>query len=185
MAKDSKLIYLDSCVVLDSLIKDPDFYNHVEPIIKDAEAGNLKIVLSVLARAEIIKVKTSEKEKTTLSDEDATALIESFFRQEFVTVHAVNARTATEAGKLRKRFPLDTPDAIHLATAIEAKAQAFITRDGDNKGKRKKTKILSCKKQLANQIVILTPKEFFDSLSSEIKQTELPPHDEAEKDKEE
>ena len=59
MAKECKLIYLDSCVILDCLIKDPNYYGHVEPILRDAEAGNLRIVLSVLKNnSEILERKT-------------------------------------------------------------------------------------------------------------------------------
>jgi predicted nucleic acid-binding protein len=39
------------------------------------------------------------------------------------------ARTAEIYAEIRARFPVTSPDAIHLATAAEAKADVFLTND--------------------------------------------------------
>lgn len=41
----------------------------------------------------------------------------------------VNEVIAARAADLRARYSLRTPDALHLATAIEARCQAFLTND--------------------------------------------------------
>ena len=41
----------------------------------------------------------------------------------------IDQNVAHQAAKLRARYGLKTPDALFLATALEEKAQAFITND--------------------------------------------------------
>lgn len=46
-----------------------------------------------------------------------------------VTTMSVDATIARQAAELRAKYSLRTPDAIQIATAIVAGAQAFITND--------------------------------------------------------
>jgi len=58
---------------------------------------------------------------------------DAFFRRRRVDVLEVSAAVIEQATELRARYRLKTPDAIHLATAIEAKADVFLTGDADLK----------------------------------------------------
>jgi predicted nucleic acid-binding protein len=157
MAKRSDLLCFDACIIIDCLLKDPAQYQTLEPIILQAEAGNIRIVASVICRAEVIKLPH-------LATKDAEAIIEEFFRQNYVIMYAVNETTALEAGRLRRLLGLQTADAIHLATAIESKAEAFITSD---------EVLLKCRNDIRKRLKILTPKEFFDTLPTSVKQAHL------------
>ena len=169
MAKSYDLLYLDSCVVIDLLAKTPSQIGHLEPILLEAEKENIQFVVSVLCLAEVY----------TLADmpfSEAYSLIRDFFAQEYVNVYNVDEKIALQAAELRKKSKLETADALHLATALRHHAQAFLTRDGEGKKgkKRRKETILELRDELADRIDILTPKEFFESLSSDARQTTMP-----------
>lgn len=180
MAKTYDLIYLDSCVIFDCLMPKSKYYNHVEPLIREAEADNLHIISSVLCRAEVYLVRGRSPKKSA-------QIIESFFNQEYVHNYAVDERIAMKAVEIRRNANLETADAIHLATAVVLKCQAFLTRDGDGKKAKKgqKKTILELRDDLSAQIEILTPEEFFDYLSSETKQMQLEDQSSDEQDQDE
>lgn len=52
-----------------------------------------------------------------------------FTRGEGLTLLAVDAAAAEQAGRLRAAHNLRTPDALQVATCIEAKCDAFLTND--------------------------------------------------------
>jgi predicted nucleic acid-binding protein len=167
MGKQSNLVYLDSCVIIDCLEKTPVRYQHLEPIIKEAESQRLQVIASVLCKAEVLRVQN-------MPDSDADELINAFFEQEYVHLYAVDNRIAERAASIRKNFPLETADAVHVATAIQMNVGTFITRDGEGRsGKGRKKTILELRHSLGRQIDILSPIEFFGSLSSDVKQIHI------------
>jgi predicted nucleic acid-binding protein len=60
-------------------------------------------------------------------DKAVLALYDNFFRR--ATLLEITADVIDRATDLRARFALRSADAIHLATAIQAKADAFLTSD--------------------------------------------------------
>lgn len=48
-----------------------------------------------------------------------------------ILLHPVDSVTADRAAELRARYNLKTPDALHVATAVEAGCDAFLTNDLD------------------------------------------------------
>ena len=46
---------------------------------------------------------------------------------------AITARIAESAAALRARYTLRTPDALHIAAAIDVRCDAFLTNDTDTK----------------------------------------------------
>jgi len=168
MAKQYDLVYLDACVIIDILDKNPEHYCYVEPLIREAEAENLNVLASVVCISEVFMIKGK-------SDSEATTLIDAFFDQEYVHLYDVDDYVARKSVSVRRNANLETADALHVATAIAKGAQAFITRDGDGKKAKKGAKktILELKDRLNSEIDILTPKEFFEFLSSEVKQINI------------
>lgn len=168
MASASDVVFLDACVILDGLINDPERNKYVEPILLDAEKGNIIIVACVLAITEVYhlgQLNDSEAARTT---------IDAFFNKEFVEVWHVDDKIARKAADFRRGTKLKTPDAIHLATAVVRGAHYLITRDGENKKRSSSKTILSLANKFRDTIKIMTPKEYTDLLSSELKQAELP-----------
>jgi len=67
------------------------------------------------------------------ADVDLVAKYDAFFRQRRLVVVEVTAAIIERATLLRARDRFKTPDAIHIATAIEEKADLFLTGDEDLK----------------------------------------------------
>jgi len=59
------------------------------------------------------------------------ARYDTFFSRRRLSVLDVSAAVIERATDLRARYRFKTPDAIHLATAIEGHAQVFLTGDAD------------------------------------------------------
>lgn len=66
-----------------------------------------------------------------LRDGDATLLaaFDAFFARRLLSLIEISADVLDRATELRARYGLRTPDAIHVATAIEARADIFLTGD--------------------------------------------------------
>lgn len=62
---------------------------------------------------------------------DLLAAYELFFTRRFVTVAEITASVIERATDLRVRYGLKTPDAIHVATAIDLQADSILTGDRD------------------------------------------------------
>ena len=52
-----------------------------------------------------------------------------FYRTQSITLLPVTAQIAESAAYLRARYNLRTPDALHVATALAARCDAFLTND--------------------------------------------------------
>ena len=122
MANPSDELCLDSNVIIDLLDKT-DRYHHIAPILKEAESGRLAFILSVIAKSEVLSVGS----ETTA---ESNRIIGAFFRRPYVHIYGVSELTADITADVRRRIGLDTPDAIHLATAIEREVPILLTRDG-------------------------------------------------------
>jgi predicted nucleic acid-binding protein len=60
-----------------------------------------------------------------------TAVFEQFFESRQLLLMSADRTICRHAGGLPDRFKLTTADAAHLATAVEAKADLFLTTDRD------------------------------------------------------
>ena len=82
-----------------------------------------RIVTSRLSRLECRIQPLRNADTRLLAEYDA------FFSMERLIVSEVTADIIERATDLRVRYNFKTPDAIHLATAIEEKADLFLTGD--------------------------------------------------------
>lgn len=65
------------------------------------------------------------------NNEAILATYEEFFTRGSLRVVEMGAAIVERATELRVRYGVKTPDAIHLATAVEGNADAFLTGDRD------------------------------------------------------
>lgn len=54
---------------------------------------------------------------------------EMLLNTEAITVRSVDPLIAESAAQFRAKYNLRTPDALHIATAVSARCQAFLTND--------------------------------------------------------
>jgi len=117
-------LYLDASVIIYAVESRLPFRDAVIARILQAEgtAGGL-IITSRLSRLEC-RVKPVREAKDDLLRE-----YEEFFTRRLVRVAEITASIIERSTDLRARYGVRTPDAIHLATAIEEHSDQFLTGD--------------------------------------------------------
>ncbi len=128
-AKTRKLIAWDSCVIIDSLQKK-ERYEFVRPMIKEAEDGDLMVVVSTMAMAETYRIDGCPPE-------DEVRIIEEFFDRKWVHPEEAGSAIAKIARDLCRDHGIVNPDAVHVATAKFTNCKVFLTRDGVRKRRNK------------------------------------------------
>lgn len=118
---ENKQIALDSNIFIYNLEGNPQFSSGSNLIFEKLVANKLKAVTSIISLTEILSYpKTLEV---------AEQITDDFFSTPNLTIFEVNKEIAVKAADLRRKYTIRLPDAIQIATAIYAKAQAFITND--------------------------------------------------------
>lgn len=119
-------LYLDACSIIYAIEGLPQFRDAVLARIAHVEANPDGILItSRLSRLEC-RVKPLRDRQTEL-----LAHYEGFFARKPVMLADISAGIIERATELRAAHGLKTPDAIHLATAIEERAELFLTGDAD------------------------------------------------------
>ncbi|MBF0318615.1 MAG: PIN domain-containing protein [Nitrospirae bacterium] len=116
--------YWDSSCCLRWLNKEFG-YEKCKEVIAKAEAGEIKIVTSVLTMAEVIYLNTKPKIDRRKSDE-----ISCFFENEYIVLINVDRHIAESSRNLLWDYSALRPnDAIHIASAIESEIPIVDTFD--------------------------------------------------------
>lgn len=118
----------DSSVILSYLAGYELVAEHCQLIVEQAERGEVEIVVSTLAAAEVAYLDGY----STGASED---MIREFFGRDYIILVAVDAPLAALARSLVSRYRnemrIKPADAIHLATAIQLNLPVLETTDGD------------------------------------------------------
>lgn len=118
--------YWDACCFISRIQRDPDHIDALEYITDEATAERAIIVTSALSIAE---VNCINREATLEEMARDAALIARYFDNPYVVVRQVTRRIAELAAAISREFGIKPPDAIHLATAIDAGVQIVHTYD--------------------------------------------------------
>ena len=116
------ILYLDTNALIYSLTGKPEF--------KDAARGwldsfaALQGALLVTSRLTILEALIGPLKQ---ADVERTSRIEAAFNG--LVLLDIDDATIRKAAAIRAGHPLRTPDAIHLAAALESKADVFLTAD--------------------------------------------------------
>jgi predicted nucleic acid-binding protein len=113
---------LDSNVFISYLAKNDIFFEPAKSIIDRVVAGEVQAICSTLVFGEVVYL-TQQLDKLRLVDE-------FFSRLTACSEVPANKQICRTAARFRLNHRgLKLPDAIHLATAVEAKADKFVTAD--------------------------------------------------------
>ena len=113
-------LYLDSCIIIYYVEQHPDFFARVDERINQ---DGTTITVSDLGRLE------SLVHPLRAGDLHRLANFQRFFAATDLRNIACSRRVFDLATELRARHRLKTPDALHLAAAIEAGCDEFWTND--------------------------------------------------------
>ncbi len=122
-------LYWDSCVFIHALQQTPDLAPVLKVVITSAQSGDLVIVTSTFTLAEVIG---RPRRSFTAADEK---LVRELFENPYIVVRDLTRPIATEARRIVVEHGLKPPDAVHVATALDAGVAVFHTTDGHG-GKR-------------------------------------------------
>jgi len=119
-----KIIGIDTMVFIYHFEESQIYSPLTFSIFENLEKGNFNGITSILTLLEIL-VKP-KKENNSLLTERYKLLFETFPN---LQVKTLNENIADIASTLRASYNINTPDAIQIATSLEAKADIFITND--------------------------------------------------------
>ena len=122
--KKGALVALDTVTLIYFLERHPVHYPTVRQLFRQIETGRVSAVMASLVFAELLvpayrggEVETVERLVRTLSNFPHLKII------------PLTTEIAADAARLRARYGIRTPDAIHAATALAGGAEGIITND--------------------------------------------------------
>lgn len=123
--KPSYIVGLDTNIFIRALKKDDSTNKEARNLLERIKEVKPKGLISVLVIEEFfIHIYKDKREK------EIPAILDFITLEGLCTVVDVNKQIAMAAAKLRAEHSgLRTPDALHLASAIEAGAKIFVTTD--------------------------------------------------------
>ena len=121
-----KTVGLDTAPLIFYIEDHPTYADLLAPFFEAVKSGEIRIVTSTVTLLEVL-VHPLKHGDESLAHEYNDILLSS---PNIFTV-PVTPATAQTAAELRATSNLKTPDAIHLATAINHRADAFLTGDRD------------------------------------------------------
>lgn len=122
--------YWDTGPFLAILKRETHRLADVEPVIKAAESGKIRILTSSVTLVEVVKLD-QKNAVTAVPPEDAET-IRGWFLRSFISVRTFDRATASLARQLIWDHALKTRDAMHLATAIRSRVSLLETYDADD-----------------------------------------------------
>lgn len=122
----SRVICWDTSVMIDYIrgnkSRNPDRLPQIEAVMNSVECGNYKIIVSSLLYVEILGRKNHPRVMETFN--------QLMKKINLIRDIGVSTNIAKRAQIIRNRFSqLETPDAIHIATAVISQAIVFHTYD--------------------------------------------------------
>lgn len=116
------LIGIDSNIFIYYFNAHPQFGKSAKAIIDNLFENKIKGVTSEVAIIELLS-------HPILSEKDAVEMDEQFLEIPNLEVLKIDHNLAIRAARIRREYRFGLPDSIQLATALHAKAKAFITND--------------------------------------------------------
>lgn len=121
--KEIKRYYWNSSVFCSFLNEEPDRFQVVEDLLKEARSGNIEIVTSSFTTVEVLKLKGS----APITDEMEKEVV-TFFEFPFIKLYDANRNVCELARQFVWKHGLAPKDAVHMATA--SLAAKLVTIDG-------------------------------------------------------
>lgn len=119
-----KKVYLDTTIYIYVFDKNPSF---IDCCIKLTE--NLKLHNTLIVGSSLIICELLGNDRLLQNKREYKKIKDSFFNIPNLDIIKMDEKIAEKAAYIKAKYDLKTPDAIHVATAIETKCDAFITND--------------------------------------------------------
>lgn len=118
-------IFIDTAPIIYYIEANPEFGPLTKEVVVAFQSGTLTAFASVLTLVEVLP------KPIEAGQEDLARRFSNFLRHgKNLSLIGISEGTAEKAGRLRGRYSsLKALDAIQIATALEVKANAFLTND--------------------------------------------------------
>lgn len=118
---ENKRLAIDSMIVIYLLDQHPDYWQKTASVLKDCK----EVIMSTLVYGEVITGFYRDKKVEAM--DHFLSFVET---SPNITIQSFNKNTAVLFAKLRASYPtISPPDCIHLATALEHRADMFLSND--------------------------------------------------------
>jgi len=122
--QESRCYALDTVTLIYFLERHPRYYQQARQVFQQIENGYITAVCSSLVFTEIlVPLYTSE------NSAQADKLIHTLTNFPNLKIIPITDNISIKAAQIRAIHGLRTPDAIHLACALQSKTNGFITND--------------------------------------------------------
>lgn len=106
----------DSDALIGWIGQESDKQADCEPVIRACERGEVRLVVSALAQAEVLKLGRGHDRVPRSAQER----IDRFFANPYIVTRNVDPATSRLARELHWDHNIDPKDAVHVATALRA-----------------------------------------------------------------
>ena len=120
----AKIIGIDAVLFIYLLEQNKRYLKQTKQIFNQLQTGDIGAILSAIGLIEILTGPKRQKRNDIAAD--YKRLIVNFPNLRII---GLTENIVDLASDLRAKYKLATPDAIHIATAIDANADEFITSD--------------------------------------------------------
>lgn len=117
-----RLVGIDTNILIYYFEKNPQFGETSKRLFDALNTSGLQAVTSIIAVVETLS-------KKDLPEDIAKDLEADFFEIPYLSILEVARKIGSLAARIRREYNFRLPDSIQLATALSAKANAFITND--------------------------------------------------------
>lgn len=131
---EHKLIGLDTNIFIYHFEDNPQFVSYTQLIFDELSKNRLQAVTSIVSVIEALSYPSPPEVLVNIED--------GFRTMPNLTIYDLNHDLALESAKIRRKYGFRLPDSVQLATALKAKAKAFISNDGRLKKFKELTIIL-------------------------------------------
>ena len=119
-----QIVGLDTAPLIYYLEEHPTYLPLVDPFFDALARGDLYAVTSTVTLIEVLTQPLRHGDAALAAQYRSLLL-----NNRGIGMRAVSVAIAEEAARLRAAYTLRTPDAVQLATALDAGASAFLTND--------------------------------------------------------
>lgn len=119
-------LYIETAPLIYYVEENPVYVSRMDAIIDRIESTPIEVVSSVITLTEVL-IHPLRLGNKRLEQEYRDILLHSGgFR-----LLSITSQIAEAAAELRARYNLRTPDALHVAAAVDAGCDAFLSNDAD------------------------------------------------------
>jgi predicted nucleic acid-binding protein len=115
---------IDTVILIYFLERHPHYFREVLQIFREIESGEISAVLSSLVFTELLVPAYRANDQQRVKK-----IVQILTNYPHLDITPLNPEIAISAAQLRAQYQLRTPDAIHAATGMHAKADGIITND--------------------------------------------------------